>query len=125
MWSQTYDPLNNAVLSTLAAAIPVAVMLAALAFFHIKAHIAALLGLLAALGVAIFAYAMPANTAVSAALLGAANGLLPIGWIILNVIFLYSACASLTPLVTTPLSRGKWQQECCSWPTPLCIFKWP
>jgi lactate permease len=89
MWSQAYDPLNNAVLSTLAAAIPVAVMLAALAFFHIKAHIAALLGLLAALGVAIFAYAMPANTAVSAALLGAANGLLPIGWIILNVIFLY------------------------------------
>jgi lactate permease len=73
----------------LAAAIPVAVMLAALAFFHIKAHIAALLGLGAALLVAIFAYAMPAQTAVSAALFGAANGLLPIGWIILNVIFLY------------------------------------
>ena len=89
MWSQTYDPLGNAVLSTLAAAIPVVVMLAALAFFHIKAHIAALLGLVAALGVAIFAYSMPANTAVSAALYGAANGLLPIGWIILNVIFLY------------------------------------
>ena len=89
MWSQSYDPLNNAVLSTLAAAIPVVVMLAALAFFHIKAHIAALLGLAAALAVAIFAYSMPANTAVSAALYGAANGLLPIGWIILNVIFLY------------------------------------
>jgi lactate permease len=89
MWSQVYNPLGNAVLSTLAAAIPVAVMLAALAFFHIKAHIAALLGLSAALLVAIFAYAMPAQTAVAAALLGAANGLLPIGWIILNVIFLY------------------------------------
>jgi lactate permease len=89
MWSQVYDPLSNVVLSTLAAAIPVAVMLAALAFFHIKAHIAALLGLLAALGVAIFAYSMPAPTAGAAALYGAANGLLPIGWIILNVIFLY------------------------------------
>jgi lactate permease len=89
MWSQVYNPLGNAVLSTLAAAIPVAVMLAALAFFHIKAHIAALLGLSAALLVAILAYAMPVQTAVAAALLGAANGLLPIGWIILNVIFLY------------------------------------
>jgi lactate permease len=89
MWSQVYDPFNNPVLSTLAAAIPVVVMLAALAFFHIKAHIAALLGLAAALVVAIVGFSMPATTAVSSALYGAANGLLPIGWIILNVIFLY------------------------------------
>jgi lactate permease len=81
--------MGNVVLSTLAAALPVAVMLVALAFLHIKAHIAALLGLAAALLVAIFAYAMPAPTALAAALYGAANGLLPIGWIILNVIFLY------------------------------------
>jgi lactate permease len=84
-----YDPFGNAVISTLVAAIPVVVMLAALAFFHIKAHIAALLGLASALAVAIIGYAMPASTAFSAALFGAANGLLPIGWIILNVIFLY------------------------------------
>ncbi|WP_025918142.1 L-lactate permease [Herminiimonas sp. CN] len=89
MWSQVYDPFNNPVLSTLAAAIPVVVMLAALAFFHIKAHIAALLGLLSALAVAVFGFSMPASTAASSALFGAANGLLPIGWIILNVIFLY------------------------------------
>jgi lactate permease len=89
MWSQVYDPFNNAVISTLVAAVPVVVMLAALAFFHIKAHVAALLGLLSALAVAILGYSMPAPAAMSSALLGAANGLLPIGWIILNVIFLY------------------------------------
>jgi len=89
MWNQVYDPFNNPWLSTLAAAIPVVVMLVSLAFFHIKAHIAAALGLLSALLVAIFAFAMPATTAISAAFFGAANGLLPIGWIVLNVIFLY------------------------------------
>ena len=89
MWNQVYDPFNNPWLSTLAAAVPVVVMLVSLAFLHIKAHIAAGLGLLSALLIAIFAYAMPATTAISAALYGAANGLLPIGWIVLNVIFLY------------------------------------
>lgn len=89
MWSQLYDPFNNIWLSTLAAAIPVVIMLSALAFFHIKAHIAALMGLVAALVVAVFGFTMPANTAVAAALYGAAYGLFPIGWIILNVIFLY------------------------------------
>jgi len=64
-------------------------MLAALAFFHIKAHIAALMGLVAALVVAIWGFTMPADIAVSAALYGAAYGLFPIGWLLLNVIFLY------------------------------------
>jgi lactate permease len=89
MWSQLYDPFNNVWLSTMAAAIPVVVMLAALAFFHIKAHIAALMGLVSALVVAIVGFTMPANIAVSSALYGAAYGLFPIGWIIVNVIFLY------------------------------------
>lgn len=49
VWQQIYDPFSSPVLSTLMAAVPVVVMLAALAFFHIKAHIAALLALGAAL----------------------------------------------------------------------------
>ncbi len=89
MWSQVYDPFQNVWLSTLAAAIPVVVMLAALAFFHIKAHIAALMGLVSALVVAIWGFTMPGDAAVASALYGAAYGLFPIGWIILNVIFLY------------------------------------
>jgi lactate permease len=88
-WSQIYDPLNNPVVSTICAALPVVVLLGGLAFFHIKAHWAAILGLLVALGVAVFVYGMPAEMAGKSALLGALFGLLPIGWIVLNVIFMY------------------------------------
>ena len=42
-WSQVYDPLNNALLSTIFAALPVVVLLGRLAFFHVKAHWAAIL----------------------------------------------------------------------------------
>lgn len=89
MWSHVYDPLGNPWLSTLCAALPVIVLLGALGIFHIKAHIAAMMGLITSLVVAIGIFGMPGSMAVSATLMGAANGLLPIGWIILNVIFLY------------------------------------
>ncbi|MFT3954533.1 MAG: L-lactate permease [Piscinibacter sp.] len=89
VWQQVYDPFGNMFVSTLLGAVPVVVMLAALGFFHIKAHIAAALGLLAALAIAIFAYGMPAGMAGNAALLGGLTGLLPIGWIVLNIIFLH------------------------------------
>lgn len=89
MWSQTYDPFGNMLVSTLVAACPVIVLLASIGLFEIRAHISAMLGLIAALVVAIFAYGMPAPMAGLAALYGAGFGLLPIGWIILNVIFLY------------------------------------
>ena len=89
VWSQVYDPFNSILLSTLVAAIPIVVMLGCLAFLHIKAHWAAILGLIAALMVAIFAYGMPAKMAGMAAFNGALFGLLPIGWIVLNIIFLY------------------------------------
>jgi lactate permease len=88
-WPQTYDPLHSVWLSTLVAAIPILILLGSIAFVRLQAHVAALLGLAAALTVAIGPLAMPAGLAVRAALLGVAYGLLPIGWIIINVIFLY------------------------------------
>ncbi len=89
VWSQIYDPMNNAVLSTALAALPVVVLLGGLAFFRLSAHVAALLGLASALIIAIFVYGMPAQMASASALYGAFFGLLPIGWIVLNIIFLY------------------------------------
>jgi lactate permease len=88
-WSQVYDPVGNAWLSTLLASLPILVLLGGLAFFHIKAHWAAILGLLVALAVAVFVYGMPAEMAGKTAFLGGLFGLLPIGWIVLNVIFMY------------------------------------
>jgi lactate permease len=89
MWPQSYDPFGNMLASTAVAAIPVVVLLGGIAILELRAHIAAALGLVAALLVAIVAYGMPPQMAGLAAAYGAAFGLLPIGWIILNVIFLY------------------------------------
>ena len=88
-WTQTYDPLGNVFLSTVCAAIPVVVLLGGLAFGHLRAHVAALIGLASALAVAIAVFGMPPALALATAGYGAAYGLLPIGWIVLNVIFLY------------------------------------
>src|SRR4029077_2185213 len=54
-----------------------------------RAHNAALLALGTSLLISIIVFGMPASMAVASLLFGAAYGLFPIGWIILNVIFLY------------------------------------
>ncbi|QAZ40919.1 lactate permease [Methylibium sp. Pch-M] len=89
VWQQVYNPFDSMLVSTLLAAVPVAVMLIGLGFLHLKAHIAAAAGLASALAIAILAFGMPAGMAGRAALLGGLTGLLPIGWIVLNIIFLH------------------------------------
>jgi lactate permease len=88
-WQQGYDPMGQWLLSTLVAALPVVVLLGTLALGHVKAHYAALLGLLTALLTATFGFHMPARLALTTAVYGAGYGLFPIGWIVLNVIFMY------------------------------------
>jgi len=88
-WAQVYDPLGNWWLSTILAAIPIVVLLGSLALLHMRAHYSALLGLASALVIAVAVFGMPTKLAGLTAVYGAAFGLLPIGWIILNVIFLY------------------------------------
>lgn len=89
MWNQIYNPLGSAALSTLAAAVPVVTLLVLIASGKVKAHLAAIIALVLANAVAIFVFTMPANMSVRASLLGVVTGFFPIGWIVLNVIFLY------------------------------------
>jgi lactate permease len=139
MFSQVYNPLHNILLSALVAAIPIVVLLGAIAFLELKAHIAALLGLAASLAVAIFAFGMPAKMAFLSAGYGAAFGLLPIGWIILNVIFLHqltvekgyfkilqNSIATITPdrrlqLLLIAFSFGAFFEGAAGFGTPVAV----
>src|SRR5258706_15959562 len=89
-WIQVYDPLGSPWLSTAAAAFPIVLLLVAPALFEWRAHLAALAGLIPALAVSVLVFGMPLPTATATALYGAAYGFLPIGWIILNAVFLYN-----------------------------------
>jgi lactate permease len=88
-WSQVYAPLGGIGVSALVAALPVVVLMALLAFWHVRAHLAAGLALLTAGVIAVAVYGMPAKLAFAAAGYGAAFGLLPIGWLVVNAIFIY------------------------------------
>src|SRR5262245_58870086 len=89
MWNQVYNPFDSTILSTIAAAIPVVVLLLLIASNKVKAHIAAIIALIVANLIAIYIFTMPANLSLRATVLGAVTGFFPIGWIVLNVIFLY------------------------------------
>lgn len=89
MWNQIYNPLGSAALSTIAAALPVVTLLVLIASGKVKAHLAAIIALIVANIITIFVFTMPADMSIRASLLGVVVGFFPIGWIVLNVIFLY------------------------------------
>src|SRR5437773_7999376 len=106
VWLQNYDPFGSPLVSTAVAALPIVLLLGLLASGRVSAPLAALLGLIAALLAAIFAFT-PAEAAgadggtfawgqtmLAAAAHGAAFGLFPIGWIVLAAIFFYSLTVS-------------------------------
>ena len=89
-WSQNYAPLGSVGVSALIAALPVVTLLGLLAFWRVRAQFAALAALFVAAVIAIGVYHMPARLALAAAVYGGAFGLFPIGWILLNAIFIYN-----------------------------------
>ncbi len=89
MWDQIYNPLGNTALSTIAAAVPVVTLLVLIASGKVKAHLAAIIALIVANIITIVIFTMPVGMSIRASLLGVVVGFFPIGWIVLNVIFLY------------------------------------
>ena len=89
MWNQIYNPLGSAALSTICAALPVVTLLVLIASGKVKAHLAAIIALIVANIITIFVFTMPADMSIRASRLGVVVGFFPIGWIVLNVIFLY------------------------------------
>jgi L-lactate transport len=90
MWQQEYIPLaDSLVLSTLAAALPIFVLLFLIGVLRKPAWIAAIFGLATAAIIAVGVYGMPVDLAVSSTVYGAAFGLFPIGWIVYWAVVLY------------------------------------
>jgi L-lactate transport len=90
-WFHNYSAVGHSLsLTAMVAALPIFFLFWALAYKRMKGYLAASLTLLLMLLVTITAYGMPGRAAVSAAVLGMANGLWPIGWIILTAVFFYN-----------------------------------
>ena len=89
MWPQNYSPLPGVVPSALLASAPILILLVLLGVFDVRAHRAAAVSLLCAAVLAISGFGMPAHLALAAAGFGAMFGLFPIGWIVLNAMFIY------------------------------------
>ena len=123
-WSQNYDPLGNAALSTLVATLPVVVLLGSIALLRVRIHFAALAGLVVALAVALVVYRMPVPAAAGATLYGAAYGLFPIGWIILNLIFLYQLTVKKGLVHDFAQQPGHARAGPARSGDPDCVFVW-
>ncbi|MBG0854805.1 L-lactate permease [Streptomyces spinoverrucosus] len=90
MYVQELEPVADSLsLSALAAALPLVIVLVLLGGVRMKAHLAGLTGLLAAVLVAWLAYGMPLEQTISSATQGAAFGLFPILWIVVNALWVY------------------------------------
>ncbi|HZS07030.1 MAG TPA: L-lactate permease [Blastocatellia bacterium] len=92
-WPQNYDPLNNWILSTLIAALPVLTLFFVLIVLRARVWVSALCGLIAAVVLAALVFGMPLPLVVAAGGHGFIFGMVRIAWIIVASIFLYNiAC---------------------------------
>jgi lactate permease len=91
VYRQVYDPLGNSLgLSSIVAVLPLVTLFVLLGVLRVRAWLASVIGLAVALIVAVAFYSMPVGDAVNSGLLGAAFGLFPIMWIVVNAIWVYN-----------------------------------
>jgi lactate permease len=91
MYQQVYDPVGNALgASSIFAALPLIALFVLLGGVKMKAHWAGLIALAVSLVVAIAVYSMPVGQAFDSASEGAAFGLFPIMWIVVNAVWIYT-----------------------------------
>ena len=91
MYRQILDPVAHSLAwSSLVAAIPLLVLFVLLGVVRLKAWIASLIALAAALIVAVAVYGMPVGQALLAGSEGAAFGFFPILWIVINALWVYN-----------------------------------
>ena len=88
-WTQVYDPLNNWILSTLVAALPILVLFGLLAGLRVKPHWCAIAGAATAVVVAVTVFGMPFRLAGMSFVFGVGFGVLKIAWIVLAAVYLY------------------------------------
>ncbi|MEU1700503.1 L-lactate permease [Streptomyces pseudogriseolus] len=90
MYVQELEPVAGSLgLSALVAALPLLIVLVLLGGVRMKAHLAGLIGLAAAVAVAWLAYGMPLGQTLSSGVQGAVFGLFPIMWIVVNALWIY------------------------------------
>jgi lactate permease len=91
MYQQVHDPVGGSLgLSTLFAVLPLATLFVLLAGLRLRAYQASLIALAVAVTVAIAVYGMPAGQAFNSAAAGAAFGIFPIVWIVVNAVWIYT-----------------------------------
>src|SRR3954471_17608896 len=91
MYKQVYDPVADSLgLSTIFAVLPLVVLFVLLGGLRTRAHWAALASLAASMLVAIIVYSMPVGQTFDAGLEGAAFGLFPIMWIVVNALWIFN-----------------------------------
>jgi len=95
MYTQIFDPVSHSLgLSTIFAVLPLLTIFVLLGVVKMKAQWASLIALAVAIIVAIAVYGLPTGQALSSAGEGAAFGIFPIMWIVVNAIWVYNLTVS-------------------------------